>query len=157
MKEQINFANEMKIPYPVQVENGDVVKIFPAEKPYVYDKAPSGRLCVDGDISIEEDSVFIRERKNLANNGYVDLTLIISNKGTLYNKPLINIKGLPIFEKEEFFNGLENEIVKLTKTFSLNNTKQRENLIEGLKKTCRKYVKEKTGKKPLTNINVVRI
>jgi ribonuclease J len=157
MKEQINFANEMKIPYPVQVENGDVVKIFPAEKPYVYDKAPSGRLCVDGDISIEEDSVFIRERKNLANNGYVDLTLIISNKGTLYNKPLINIKGLPIFEKEEFFNGLENEIVKLTKTFSLKNTKQRENLIEGLKKTCRKYVKEKTGKKPLTNINVVRI
>ena len=157
MKEQINFANEMKIPHPVQVENGDVVKIFPAEKPYVYDKAPSGRLCVDGDISIEEDSLFIRERKNLANNGYVDLTLIISNKGTLYNKPLINIKGLPIFEKEEFFNGLENEIVKLTKTFSLNNTKQRENLIEGLKKTCRKYVKEKTGKKPLTNINVVRI
>ena len=157
MKEQINFANEMKIPYPVQVENGDVVKIFPAEKPYVYDKAPSGRLCVDGDISIEEDSVFIRERKNLANNGYVDLTLIISNKGTLYNKPLINIKGLPIFEKEEFFNGLEKEIVKLTKTFSLKNTKQRENLIEGLKKTCRKYVKEKTGKKPLTNINVVRI
>ena len=157
MKEQINFANEMKIPYPVQVENGDIVKIFPAEKPYVYDKAPSGRLCVDGDISIEEDSVFIRERKNLANNGYVDLTLIISNKGTLYNKPLINIKGLPIFEKEEFFNGLENEIVKLTKTFSLKNTKQRENLIEGLKKTCRKYVKEKTGKKPITNINVVRI
>ena len=101
--------------------------------------------------------MFIRERKNLANNGYVDLTLIISNKGTLYNKPLINIKGLPIFEKEEFFNGLENEIVKLTKTFSLKNTKQRENLIEGLKKTCRKYVKEKTGKKPLTNINVVRI
>jgi len=157
MKEQINFANEMKIPCPVQVENGDIVKIFPGEKPHVYDKAPSGRLCVDGNISIEEDSVFIKERKNLANNGYVDLTLIISNKGKLHNKPLINIKGLPIFEKEEFFDGLEEEISKLTKTFSLKNTKQNENLIEGLKKTCRKYTKEKTGKKPITNINVIRI
>ena len=157
MKEQINFAHEMKIPHPVEVENGDVVKIFPGEKPHVYDKAPSGRLCVDGDISIEEDSLFIKERKNLASNGYVDLTLIISNKGTLYNKPLINIKGLPIFEKESFFNDLEDEILKVVKTFSLKNTKQNSNLIEGLKKTCRKYTKEKTGKKPITNINVVRI
>ena len=157
MKEQINFAHEMKILNPVQVENGDIVKIFPGEKPHVYDKAPSGRLCVDGEISIEEDSLFIKERKNLANNGYVDLTLIISNKGTLYSKPLINIKGLPIFEKEEFFDGLEEEILKLTKTFSLKNIKQNENLIDGLKKTCRKYTKEKTGKKPITNINVVRI
>ncbi len=157
MKEQINFAHEMKIPHPVQVENGDIVKIYPGNKPHVYDKAPSGRLCVDGDISIEEDSVFIKERKNLANNGFIDLTLIISNKGTLINKPLLNIKGLPIFEKEEFFDGLEEEILKLTKTFSLKNAKQYENLIEGLKKTCRKYTKEKTGKKPITNINVIRI
>ena len=157
MKEQINFANEMKIPCPVQVENGDIVKIYPGNKPHVYDKAPSGRLCVDGEISIEEDSVFIKERKNLANNGFIDLTIIISKKGSLYSKPLLNVKGLPIFEKEEFFDGLEEEILKLTKTFSLKNSKQYENLIEGLKKTCRKYAKEKTGKKPITNINVIRI
>ena len=157
MKEQINFAHEMKIPCPVQVENGDIVKIYPGNKPHVYDKAPSGRLCVDGEISIEEDSVFIKERKNLANNGFIDLTLIISNKGTLSSKPILNIKGLPIFEKEEFFDGLEEEVLRLTKTFSLKNTKHYENLIEGLKKTCRKYAKEKTGKKPITNINVIRI
>ncbi len=157
MKEQINFAREMKIPSPVQVENGDIVKIYPGNKPYVYDKAPNGRLCVDGEISIEEDSIFIKERKNLANNGFIDLTLIISNKGVLSSKPLLNIKGLPIFEKDEFFDGLEEEVLKLTKTFSLKNSKQYENLIEGLKKTCRKYAKEKTGKKPITNINVIRI
>ena len=157
MKEQIKFANEMKIPHPVQVENGDIVRIFPCEKPHVYDKAPSGRLCVDGDISIEEDSSFIKERKNLANNGFIDITLVIFNQSLLNNKPLINIKGLPIFEKEEFFIGIEDEIKKLLKTFSLKNNKQNENLIEGLKKTCRKYAKEKTGKKPITNINVIRI
>ena len=157
MKEQIKFANEMKIPHPVQVENGDIVRIFPCEKPHVYDKAPSGRLCVDGDISIEEDSSFIKERKNLANNGFIDITLVIFNQGLLNNKPLINIKGLPIFEQEEFFIGIEDEIKKLLKTFSIKNNRQNENLIEGLKKTCRKYAKEKTGKKPITNINVIRI
>ena len=64
MIEHINFAKEMQVPFPIQVENGDIVKLSPGEKPNVYDKAPSGRLCVDGDISIEEDSSIIKERKN---------------------------------------------------------------------------------------------
>ena len=49
------------------------------------------------------------------------------------------------------------EIEKTVKTFSLNNSKQQDNLIDALKITCRKFSKEKTGKKPLTNINLVRI
>ena len=53
---------------------------------------------------------------------------------------------------------IENEINKqYFKTFSLKNVKQEENLIEALKRSCRKYSKEKTGKKPITNINVMRI
>ena len=49
------------------------------------------------------------------------------------------------------------QIVVITKTFSLNNRKQEVNLIDALKIACRKYSKEKTGKKPFTNINLVRI
>ncbi len=157
MKEQINFAKEMKIPNPVQVENGDIVKFSKSDKPTIYDKAPSGRLCVDGVVPINEDSPFIKERKNLAGNGFVDLTIIITSKGTIYQKPIINARGLPVFEKEDFIIGLEQEIFNLSKTFSLKSIKQNENLIDGLKKICRKYTKEKTGKKPITNINVVRI
>ena len=47
MKEQVAFAKEMQIQSTVLVENGDIVKLSPG-KPLVYDKAPSGRLCVDG-------------------------------------------------------------------------------------------------------------
>ena len=82
-------------------------------------KTPSGRLCVDGNISIEEDSAFIRERKNLANNGIIEVTIIISSKGSLHNKPLLTFKGLPVFEKDDFKYGLEEEIKKTAKTFSL--------------------------------------
>ena len=51
----------------------------------------------------------------------------------------------------------EEEIEKTTKTFSLNSKKQEHNLIDTIKIVCRKYSKEKTGKKPFTNINLVRI
>ena len=156
MIEHINFAKEMKVPNPVQVENGDIVRLFPGV-PKVFDKAPSGRLYLDGNISVEEDSLSIKDRKNLSANGYLEVTVLISSKGNTYKKPIISFRGIPVYETEEFIWGLEEEIEKLTKTFSLNSKKQEHNLIDALKIASRKYTKEITGKKPFTNINLVRI
>ena len=157
MIEHINFAKEMQVPYPVQVENGDIVKLAPGNHPEVFDKAPSGRLFLDGNISVEENSQSIKDRKNLSANGYLEITILITPKGNIHNNPIITFRGLPIYETDEFIYGLEEEIEKTVRTFSLNNAKQKDNLIDALKITCRKFSKEKTGKKPLTNINLVRI
>ena len=157
MIEHINFAKEMQVAYPVQVENGDIVKIFPGKKPEVYDKAPSGRLYVDGNISVDEDSSSIKERKNLSNNGYMEVTILVTPKGNIHKRPILSFKGLPVIDEEEFIYGLEEEIESTTKKFSLNSKKQEYNLIDALKIACKKYAKEKTGKKPFTNINIVKI
>jgi len=157
MIEHINFAKEMQVPYPVKVENGDIVRIYPGNKPEVFDKAPSGKLYVDGNVSVEEDSQSIKERKNLSANGFIEATILITPKGNIHNRPLLTFRGLPVYEKDEFIYGLEDEIEKTTRSFSLNNKKQETNLIDALKTTCRKFTKEKTGKRPLTNINLVRI
>tara|TARA_Y100000590_G_scaffold115534_1_gene131858 strand:- start:340 stop:1998 length:1659 start_codon:yes stop_codon:yes gene_type:complete len=157
MIEHINFAKEMQVPYPIQVENGDIVKIYPGKKPEVYDKAPSGRLYVDGNIPVEEDSKSIKERKNLSSNGYMEVTILVTPKGNIHKRPILSFKGLPIFNDVEFIHGLEEEIEIISNTFSLNNEKQKGNLVDALKIGCRKYAKEKTGKKPFTNINIVKI
>ena len=158
MMEHINFAKEMQVPYPVQIENGDIVQIYPGNEPHVVDKAPVGRMYIDGNISISEDSQSLKDRKNLANNGYLEVTIIINNKGKVIKKPIFSFKGLPIeSQNDDFIFDLEDEVTKTSRTFSLNNTKQENILIEELKKNCRKLVKEKTGKKPYTNINLVRI
>ena len=158
MMEHINFAKEMQVPYPVQIENGDIVQIYPGNEPHVVDKAPVGRMYIDGNISISEDSQSLKERKNLANNGYLEVTIIINNKGKVIKKPIFSFKGLPIeSQNDDFIFDLEDEVKKTSRTFSLNNTKQENILIEELKKNCRKFVKEKTGKKPYTNINLVRV
>ena len=157
MIEHIEFAKEMQVKYPVQVENGDIVKLYPGEKPEVYDKAPSGRVYLDGNVPVEEDSRSIKERRNISSNGFLEATIMITPKGNIHNKPLVTFRGLPVYENDEFIYGLEEEIERTIKTFSLNNTKQQDNLIDALKITCRKFSKEKTGKKPLTNINLVRI
>ena len=157
MIEHINFAKEMQVPYPVQVENGDIVKLSPGSEPKVYDKAPSGRLYLDGSISVEENSQSIKDRRNLGSNGYLEVTILISQSGKIHNNPITSFKGLPIYEKEDFIYGLQEEIEKTTRTFKLGNRQQEHNLIDALKIACRKFTKEKIGKKPYTNINLINI
>ena len=157
MQEHINFAKEMKIPNPVKVINGDIVKLAPAEKPFVYDKAPAGKVYLDGNISVEEDSNSIKERKNLSINGMMEVTILVTPKGNIHDRPIVTVKGLPINDFEDFRFGLENEIEKTARTFSLTNNRQQENAIDAFKSVCKKYTKNKVGKRPFTNINIVQI
>ena len=157
MLEHIKFAKEMSVPYPIKVENGDIVRLYPGKSPEVYDKAPYGKILIDGNIGVDEDAKSIKERRNLASNGFLNITIIIGNKGEILESPVIYFKGLPIIENEKFRDNLKDTVENIIKTFSLKNVKQDENLIETLKIGCRKLTKEKTGKKPVTNINLVRI
>jgi ribonuclease J len=157
MIEQAKFAKEMNVPHSLQIENGDIIKIYPGDNPKIIDKAPSGRMYLDGSISVREDSNSIKERRNLAINGYLEVTLPIGSNGKI-KKPVISFKGLPIEDLDEtFVFDMEDEIVDICKTFSIQNKKQEYNLIESLKQNCRRIVREKTGKKPHTRINLTRI
>ena len=156
MIEHMKFAHEMKVPHPVQVENGDIVKLAPG-KPHVFDKAPSGRLYLDGNMSVEEDAQSIKDRKNIAANGYMEVTILITPKGNIHKRPVLTFRGLPVYDADEFIYELEEAVEKTTRTFSIKSKKQEYNLIDALKITCRKCAKELTGKRPFININLVRI
>ena len=157
MAEHVSFAKEMQVPKTLLIENGDIIKILPGEKPQIIDKAPSGKVYLDGNVNVETDSQSIKDRKNLSINGYLEITLIVSNNGSI-KKPIISYKGIP--EKDEmdsFIFDMEDEILNICRTFSMDNKKQQHNLIETIKQNCRRIVRERTGKKPFTNINIARI
>ena len=158
MKEHISFSKEMQVPYSLQVENGDIIKLMPSRNAKIVDKAPSGKMYLDGEISVNSESRSIKERRNLASNGYLEVTIIISNSGKL-TKPIISFKGIPNKEEDidDIIFDMEGEIHKVCKSFSLENKKQEKNLIESIKNNCRRLIKDKTGKKPYTNINIARL
>jgi len=157
MVEHIAFAKEMQVPKTLQVENGDIIRILPGNSPQIIDKAPSGRMYLDGNLSVDLDSRSIKERKNISINGYLEITLIVSNNGKI-KKPIISFKGIPeSSENENFIFDMEDEIFSICRKFSLESKNQEKNLIETIKQNCRRIVKDKTGKKPFTNINIARI
>ena len=157
MAEHVTFAKEMQVPNTLLIENGDIIRILPSTTPKIIDKAPSGKVYLDGNINVNTDSKSIKDRKNISINGYLEITLIVSNNGTI-KKPIISYKGIPEnHEEDNFIFDIEDEIFNICRTFSIDNKKQQQNLIETIKQNCRKIVREKTGKKPFTNINIARL
>ena len=157
MQEHVNFAKEMQVPKTLLFENGDIIKLLPGDVPKIIDKAPSGRVYLDGSINVETDAQSIKDRKNLSINGYLEITLLVSNNGKI-KKPIISFKGIPEKENSDhFIFDMEDEIFNICRTFSLDNKNQQKNLIDTIKQNCRRIVREKTGKKPFTNINIARI
>ena len=157
MAEHVSFAKEMQVPKTLLIENGDIVKILPGDKPEIIDKAPSGKVYLDGNINVETDAQSIKDRKNLSVNGYLEITLLVSNNGKI-KKPIISFKGIPEKENtDHFIFDMEDEIFNICRSFALENKNQQKNLIETIKQNCRRIVREKTGKKPFTNINIARI
>ena len=157
MAEHVSFAKEMQVPKTLLIENGDIIKILPGNKPEIIDKAPSGKVYLDGSLGVDSNSQSIKERKNISINGYLEITLIVSNSGKV-KKPIISFKGIPESrDNGNFIFDMEDEIFSICKTFSLKSKNQEKNLIETIKQNCRRIIKDKTGKKPFTNINIARI
>jgi ribonuclease J len=157
MAEHINFAKEMGVKFPIKVSNGEIIRLAPGE-PQVVDKVTSGRVYLDGKVLIDNDSPVLKERRNMAANGYMVITVLISKNGQIKNNPIITLKGIPFIEEDasEIEYDLEDVVMDTCKNFNLNNSKQEKNLIDTLKGNCRKLINDKSGKKPFVNINLVR-
>ena len=158
MAEHINFAKEMGVKFPIKVSNGEIIRLSPGE-PKVIDKVTWGRVYLDGKVLIDNDSPVLKERRNMAANGYMEITVLISKNGQIKNNPVITLKGIPLIEEDasEIEYDLEDIVMNTCKTFNLNNSKQEKNLIDTLKGNCRKLINDKSGKKPFVNINLVRL
>jgi ribonuclease J len=157
MQEQAKFAKEMKVPHTLQVENGDIIKISPSNDPQIIDKAPSGRMYLDGFIGVREDSSSIKERRNIAVNGYLEVTILVTNNGKI-KKPIVSFKGIPTEEiSDSLVFDVEDEVANICRKFSVESKKQEQNLIDTVKQSCRKIIRDKTGKKPYATINISRI
>ena len=79
----------------------------------------------------------------------------VTSQTVEYNKEMTNRLGIPFDVLSDAKLELKDSLS--LPTFSIDNKKQQQNLIETLKQNCRRIVREKTGKKPYTSINIARI
>ncbi len=109
--EHAALAKDLQVPTTVTPRNGDMVRLAPGH-PGIIDEVPSGRLFVDAGMVTPEHGEALRERRHAAQNGVLNISLVLDRKGRIAAGPAISSIGLPGDEElplEEALEELEDE------------------------------------------------
>ncbi len=157
LAEQARLAKECQVPEAVVVENGAVLRLAPG-KAEITGRVESGRLAVDGGRLVPAEGEMLRERRRMTFNGGAVATLVIDSSLKLAAEPEISLLGLledgtdaPLMrevagEIRAAFEGLPED--------------QRGDdaaVREAARRALRRVLNQALGRKPVTQIHLVRL
>src|SRR5690606_33819029 len=102
MAEQARFALKKGVPSTIYQKNGDIIRLAP-DGPEKIGEARVGRLVLDGDVLLPADGATMNERRRIAVNGLIAVTLPVDAAGRLAGDPVVRPFGVPIEEDRDDF------------------------------------------------------
>lgn len=155
MVEHAALARSCQVPETVVAPNGTLVRLAPGPAEIV-GHVPAGRLARDGDGLVAVDGEPLRERRKLLWNGAAAATLVIDKHGKAVAAPRISFRGI----EDEAGELAEAVVAALDEMLADLNTAERgddSRIEEAARLTVRRVVRAHLGKKPLTDVHIVRI
>ncbi len=157
--EHVKLAQELQIPEAIAPNNGDLIRLAPGPVS-VIDEVPAGRLYVDGGVIIEAEDDAVRDRKRLATEGAVNVSLALSAKHGILAGPNVTVRGLAMSDDEEFDLALEELEQAAEVAFNKIGRGERDDdeAVEAtLVRAVRKAADRLWGKRPLVDVTVLRV
>lgn len=140
------------------VHNGDVVVLADGAEPYVSESVPVGFVVMEGETERSADDQVYKNRKKIAANGAIFVTLPVDKRGFLKGVPEVSSAGIfetdeTGFMKRQIQIEITNAIDNLTKT----ERKDQNNLYRAVQTAGNKVVRAALGadKKPQYNVHFV--
>jgi ribonuclease J len=152
-----HLAGECQVPQPLIVENGDMVRLVAAGATIV-DEVPVGRLASDGKTLLPLDGAALKDRRRIVFNGSAVATLVVDRQGRLAAPPAITVMGL--VEPEAVEAVLPSLRTAIERAFDELPSGARNNddaITEAARRSLRRVLNERFGKRPLVEIQVMRI
>ncbi|ADE29970.1 ribonuclease J [Rickettsia prowazekii] len=154
--EHVKLAKKNGIEHAIEVENGSVVLLEP-NNAKVISKVENGYLAVDGNYLLPVESPIFKIRRRMRESGIVVASVVINKKGLLSANPILSMPGL-LDPKEDIalVNLIKNDIKELI-TIQKQRAKKvlsDEQVIESIKSTIRKTLKQEINKSPFIIVNL---
>ena len=157
--EHAALADELQVQQSIVPENGAVMRLAPGPAEIV-DFTQSGRLYLDGNVITDAEDPGFRERRKLALNGLVAVTLLLDEEGYLIDDPAFRMFGLP--------QEIADQIVALEEdlggdlTYALGRARREErNRDASVEDICRRLLRKSLrplwSKKPQLDIQIIRL
>lgn len=156
LAEHAQFARDRGVPQAIVVENGAVVRLAPGPAGIV-DHVPSGRLALDGRVLIDIDHDSIRERRRLMHHGQVAVTVVFDVAGKVSGPPIVNAHGLASGTGEGIAHDLAAEVARALSSLTGEGRRDNSAVEQAARRAINRLVRATTGKRPLIDVNVVRM
>jgi ribonuclease J len=155
LRAHAKLAEECQVSQALIVDNGDMVRLAPGEAEIV-DDVPTGRLGVDGSRLLTVGEGALQSRRKMIFNGAAVATVVVDKAGNLVVPPQVSAPGLveagdPVLER------FPDEIEAALEELSPHDRRIDEEVREAARIAVRRVLRRALGKKPQTDIHVVRV
>ena len=157
LQEHVRLARHCQIPHTGLAENGTMLSIT-TEGLEEVDHVPTGRLGVDGNRLVAIDGSIIRERNRIRFNGAAVATVVIDGKGKLIGDPQLSVQGVLDEDDEgDSWEDAVDAIIGAIADLSSRDRRDDDAVSEAARVAVRRALKESIGKRPVTDVHVVRV
>jgi ribonuclease J len=159
LREHVKLAQALQIPEAIAPRNGDLIRLAPG-RPAVIDEVPAGRLYADGAVLIEADDEALRDRRRLAAEGSVHVSLAVSAKNAIVAGPNVTVRGLSMADEEDFDLASEDLERTAHAAFSRLSHADRDDdeaVEAALVRAVRKAAERLWRKRPLVDVSILRL
>jgi ribonuclease J len=158
LRAHVALAESCQVRQSVLVENGSILRLAPG-KPEVIGQAASGRLGLDGTQLTAMGGPALKIRQRMAHNGTAVATIILDRTGRLQGEPLLTLHGLAAEPEDEVAAKIEAGAAARQALAALPVAKRGDDLAvrEVVRIAVRRSLNTRYGKKPLTDVHLVRL
>ena len=151
------LARECQVPQSIVALNGSMVRLAPGRAEIV-DEVFSDRLALDGNRLVPLHSQAIKDRRRMTYHGTAVATVVVDAKGHLVEDPIITVNGVYDAEYED---EIEQEVMDAVAAAieNLRPDQRRDDSMVGemSRRAVRRCIRAQCGKKPHTEIHLVRV
>jgi ribonuclease J len=149
--EQARLGLENGIPSALVQENGDLIRLAPGT-PKKLGQERVGRLVLDGDVILPADGSTMNERRKLAYQGVIAVSLAVDRRGQLLGRPVVKAVGVPVEADRDDF--ISDAVDMAARAVAPNMPEDK--LRETVRLAVRRCATLWTGKKPVVEVLVIR-
>ena len=155
MVEHAALAEACQVPETIVAPNGTLVRLAPGPAEII-DHVPVGRLARDGDGLVPVDGSTLRERRKLLWNGVATATLVVDGRGRPVVPPKVSLRGIED-ETGALVGAIAAGLREMLADLSAAERGDDKRIEEASRQAVRRVVRAHLGKKPLTDVHIVRI
>ena len=157
LQEHVRLAQNCGIPHAVVAENGTMLR-FGEDGAEEAGRVETGRLAVDGNRLVPLAGNLVRERNRLRVNGSATATVVLDDRGNLLADPRLSVQGvLDDADTRETRRDAVDAIVDAVNDLPMHRRHDDEVVMTAARNAVRRSLFRNVGKRPVTDVHVVRV